>query len=284
MDLTVAGKGIAPVELLATTIKALLGAFEISFHFRCATYPIDEDKAYELVINSARVLMTVQGSNALDLGLARPDEVALIRQMKYVSKQDLILKLVLTPYQMDLLENARTGADLNFTLTFKYRGGVREGSQAFEQAETAAIPVHVPQSTWVKQLNDSGADKILLFEVRLPGERDLSHTDPAAQHLVDAQRHFTQGNYTEAVFQCRLVTEELLRQRTKTVFEEFPNGQARLAMTKADREDYLTTALQLYSHQAAHSGSKDGETYTRTEAKMALAVASALVSRKFSRI
>jgi len=38
VDLTLAGKGNTAVDLLATTIKALWRAFEVSFHFKCAVY------------------------------------------------------------------------------------------------------------------------------------------------------------------------------------------------------------------------------------------------------
>ena len=285
LNLSIAGQIITPIEPNVVTIKALLGAYELSFRFKCAVNPIHEGRLFELAVNGARAFLLPPGSDPIDLGVAHSDEAIVIRQTPFVGNQELVLKLPVLPHQIDLIEVLRDGGDLNFQLDFKYRGGVRDGSQSFEQAEAASVPFHVPESSWVKQLNDSGVDKILLFEIRLPQERDLSVMDPAAQHLVQAQKHFVRGSYREVVSQCRQVTEELLRDRARPMFDEFPNGAARQAMTKADREDFLANALQLYTHLAAHSGSKDGEmSYGRTDAKMALAIASALVSRKFAKV
>lgn len=284
MNLTVGGQIITLIEAKAVTITALVGAYDLSFHLKFAVNPIHEGRVFELRVNALRIFLNLLGADAVDLGAARSDETIVVRQTPFVGSQDVVLKLPMLPHQIDLIEVMRNGGDLNFRLDFKYRGGVREGSQPFEQAETASMPFHVPESSWVKQLNGSGADTVLLFEVRLPQERDLSIMDPAAQHLVAAQQHLVRGNYREVVSQCRQVTEELLRDRTRPMFDEFPNGAARQNMTKADREDFMTNALQIYTHLAAHSGSKDGEmNFSRTDAKMALAIASSLVSRKYAR-
>lgn len=51
-------------------------------------------------------------------------------------------------------------------------------------------------------------------------------------------------------------------------------------MMKADLGDYLISALQLYTHRAAPSGSKDLENYTRVATSHSLPMPFAPVSTK----
>ena len=68
---------------------------------------------------------------------------------------------------------------------------------------------------------------------------------------------FASGDWRSCVSECRQFAEEIGGGRLTAAIDMLTTG--RRTMTKQDREDILTAALQHYGHLAAHSESQRGE-------------------------
>jgi hypothetical protein len=283
MDFTVNSKIIASFQPQAVQLVPLLGNFELGFLFSGTVHGKSDDMYRWLAISGARVALRTKGGGILDLGLATSDCAVVIRQGDNTHGDQFTLRLVLQPYQIDLLEAARGGSDLNFKLKFFARGSTSKSEpQDWEERGDMSLEVHVPESVWARQMNESKADQILLFEVRLPTGSEGALAHPAARHLVRAHQHLTGGNWRECVSECRQFAEELGGDKLAPALDRLSSG--RKSMTKDEREMVLVAALQHYGHLAAHSESKHGELdFDRADAKLALSIAASLASHFFRR-
>ena len=144
------------------------------------------------------------------------------------------------------------------------------------------MDIPVPESVWTEQMTVSMADRILLFEVRLPAGLEGALAHPASRHLLSAHQLYGEGNWRECVSECRQFAEELGGDQLAPALAQLSTG--RRAMTKGERTTVLVSALQFYGHVATHSESRGGELdYDRSDAKLALSIAASLASHAFRR-
>ena len=281
MFLTVSAKMIASIEPQAVQLLRLLGAFELCLLF---SGTVQQKAEYYrcLAISGARVTVRSIGGHSLELGTAFSEKAVVLRQGDNSKPEQFTLRLPLQPHQVDLMENVRDGGDLNLSVKFLARGSDSRSSWFdWEEAGDMALQIPVPESAWVKQMNASGADRILLFEVRVPSS-DGALPHPAARHLLKAQQHLVGGNWRECVSECRQFAEQLGGGRLTPATDRLASG--RRSMSKDEREAVLLAALLHYGHLAAHSESQHGELdFDRADAKLALSLAASLAAHHFRR-
>ncbi len=288
MNLSVFNKGIGEFRVAATVLRPVLGRVELVFNFAGTVYSATghspgskEVQFLWLRVSGARIKLKGAGNEMTDLGTAIPDRPLVIRQMENSRDDNFSLALPLDYHQIELLESVRNGGNLAFTISLLARGGMI-GSDFLGQDESDRSQFHasVPQSEWIKQLNDAKVADILLFEVRLPAKgQAIAH--PAARHLVAAQQLFLEGKWRPCIAECRQFAEELGGDPMQATFNKL--AQDRRTMTTDERILALLGALQHFAHNAAHSEAKHGDLdMDRADAKLALSVAASLANHYFS--
>jgi hypothetical protein len=280
MDFTVNSKIIAALQIQGVQLRPLLGAYELSFVLSGTVHGKSDDMYRWIAISGARVTLRSKDGHQIELGLAKSDKAAVIRQSDNSTPIGIELKAVLLPHQVEMLEAARDGGDLNFKLNFYARASTSKNENYDWEEPVTEMTVHVPESAWVAQLNSSKASRILLFEVRLPLADGANVRHPADRHLIRAQELLMNGNWRECVSECRQFAEELGGDRLAPALDKL--AASRRLMDKDEREAVIIAALQHYGHSAAHSDSKHGELdYKREDAKLALSLAASLASYHF---
>jgi hypothetical protein len=282
MQLTVNSTVIASVQHEAIQLRSLLGAFELSVSFRGTVHAKRDHDCRCLTISGARLTLRTKDGRALELGFASSDKLIVLRQHDHARDEVFSLRLLLQPHQIDLVECAREGGDLILGVRLCARGSDNRNPWLdWDEQGDLGFNVTAPESTWVKEMNSSGADRILLFEVRVPFD-DGVVPHPAVRHLLRAQQHLLGGNWRECVSECRQFAEDLGGTNLTPATDRLANN--RRSMTKDEREAVLLAALLHYGHLAAHSESKHGELdFERADAKLALSLASSLAGHHFRR-
>jgi hypothetical protein len=182
-----------------------------------------------LVIDNLRVGVFF-GSEKKNVGVARPsadsDSFIALRQLK-TSQQEIRqqFELYLSPSTLEALEATRNGSNAIFHLTVSgnitgYAATRTEPNE--KQPETPwsenvllnvepswifkpvrglhDVGLTVPQSDWVKLLDQAGYKKTVFFEIEIPNTVTLG---AALKHMKDAQAAFLEGRYADAVGECR---------------------------------------------------------------------------------
>jgi hypothetical protein len=279
MDLTVNNRIIAAVEIRPVQLGRLLGAFELVIPISGTVHPASDGTYRSLTIAGARVGMRAKNGQTVQMGRAVPDNGTIFRQYDNPAHIDFTLKLPLQPYQVEALEAERDGADLHLVITLQARAASSDqrGDDVEQYFGETSHPI--PRSLWIEQLNQSKAGRILLLEVHLP-DGDVRH--PGERHLRRATEMFASGDWRSCASECRQFAEEIGGGRLTAAIDMLTTG--RRTMTKQDREDILTAALQHYGHLAAHSESQRGELeYSRADAKLALSLAASLAEHRLGR-
>jgi hypothetical protein len=280
MDLTVNSKIVATLQAQTVRLLPLLGAFELAFYLFGTVHGKSDDMYRWLTISGARITLRSKNGSLIELGLATSDKPVVVRQSDYSAGIGFELRIVLQHYQVELLEAARDGGDLSFNLKFYARASTSKSENYDWEENVTEMPVHVPESAWIAQLNSSKASRILLFEVRLPLAEGTGMRHPADKHLSRAHELLTKGSWRECVSECRQFAEELGGDRLAPALDKLSAG--RKLMDKNEREAIVIAALQHYGHAATHSESKHGELdYSREDAKLALSLAASLAAYHF---
>lgn len=279
LSLTVSSKIIALLNPLPVRLSNLLGAYELSFPFSGVIHEKSDDQIRALTVESARVLVRSRGGAQTDLGIARPDTSAHLRQGDHPGRINFTLKLVLQPHQVELLDRERNGGDLAFTLRIALQGS-SSASATHSWPEHAELQLIAPQSDWISLLNATKADHVLLFEVKLPLEAGAAARHPAMKHLALALELMRSGKWRQCVAECRQFAEELGGERLAGALKDLAEDPRDLS--KGEREAVLVASLRHYTHLAAHSESQQGTMdFDRSDAKLALSLAASLAAHHF---
>ncbi len=113
----------------------------------------------------------------------------------------------------------------------------------------------VPQSDWVKLLDQAGYQKTIFVEIKGPDDDALG---AALKHMKDAQAAFLRGSYAHAVAECRKALESAIPDADFCPWEETKNRDARENMTAKARFRLSWCAIRHITHSAHHpDGIKD---------------------------
>jgi len=141
------------------------------------------------------------------------------------------------------IEQSRSG-DLRVGLTFRpllaihsEDGAVRE----FQVGRVEALGFGIPKSQWVEQLLPQlGYGGLELLEVRITTNVRSEGLPQAVQELRQAQRHLSEGNWENAVEQCRKAVEAIPESRTL----QLPSGRSFGAKVDALMNEHLKSSLE----------------------------------------
>lgn len=271
-NITVNSQGIADVKIDAVQLRQVLQSYELMFLISGTLFAQQEGVSRWLVVHGAYVALQTN-AGLVDLPLAHVDQPVIIRQTQYPGTCSLQLRVNLHPHQLAALEAVRNGGNLDFQLRLAARGGDSQRG-ANDWPEQPTLAVHVPESSWVAQLESAKALRVLLLEIPMPISGAPGRA--ADKHLIRAQQHYIDGNYRECVSECRQFAEELGGSRLAAALTKLKND--RMNMSKDERQTAILASLQNYAHLAAHSSSEGGVDYNRADAAFALSVAAALAA------
>lgn len=275
MNITVGSMGVADVNVTAVTLRKLVGAYELQFSLRI--YPLRQQND-DLIANvrGAEVKLRI-GSNDRSLGMTRFPVPLEITGRGVAPHDHPVLGLVLLPNQIQAVEELRNGGNLDFRLAPFGEGRDANGPHVFTDEWSS----HVPRSQWIDRLKSADALSVLLIEVPMPFGAALRQMKAAVTSLQDAHNQFLMGEYTACIVACRKALESAGRRLHGKDWQQALDwlGSRRRDMTKTERERAAGAAVHHFMQKAAHSEEAAGEFYDRSEAKFALSMTAAIVSR-----
>jgi len=190
MDLSVNHRIIAAVDIRPVQLARLLGAFELIVPFSGTVHATADGAYHSLTITCGRISVRAKSGQRIPLGRAVSDNGVVIRQYDNPTRTDFALKLTLQPNQLEALERERDGADLHLTILLQARASSGGPTTVDWEENLGEMPVVSPRSLWIDELNQSGASRVLVLEIRLPND-EIRH--PAERHLHRAQEMFSTG-------------------------------------------------------------------------------------------
>ncbi len=69
----------------------------------------------------------------------------------------------------------------------------------------------IPQSEWVKMLDEMGYERLRVMEIPIPEPATGTIIDSSLQHVENALKSFNEGDYDDVLVNCRMALEELER-------------------------------------------------------------------------
>ncbi len=204
-----------------------------------------------------------------------------VRQLSNVQNHNyqIELRLPLAPNQLNALEDHRDGGDLDFEAIVTCVTG--RGATTTDYPEYPAWRIPAPQSYWIQQLNGANARHVVLFEVSMPALDAPSHKKAMLTHLRRAEQKYMAGLYTDCVIECRKGIEALRAVEPKFDWAGLNNRDARENQSKDGGLEALKAVAHLYAQPSGHTESEGGiSDYTRSDAKLVLAVTASLLSHE----
>jgi hypothetical protein len=190
---------------------------------------------------------------------------------------------------LEIMESNRNGNDAQFTLFIRGTARVYEKLAQVKDAGSPsprykviddtilrcdAIPITIPQSDWVRQLEQASHSISLLVECPIPMKKEeQTGTFAALAALKQARNNYYLGKYTDCVVKCREVLSAVklkgLDKYLKLEYSELRN------MSKRERLELAVAATRHISHLGHHPESLNGDDFSRAEASAILALTSA---------
>ncbi|MEM2182501.1 MAG: hypothetical protein QXK84_07420 [Nitrososphaerota archaeon] len=140
----------------------------------------------------------------------------------------LIFYCDLTPYQVEALERLRGGGDLWLRLAMYIQVGERLEDLLTKRADLIPVRygtyvdrIKIAKSEWVEgYLPKLGYRRVRLIEVPLLPERIPEEFKEVPAYLEEAWKHFSMGDYDEAVSNCRRVMMAIATALRKLGYEK----------------------------------------------------------------
>lgn len=208
-----------------------------------------------------------------------------IRQYDYRGTVQLVLTAEAMPGAFEEIERVRGSADVH--LIIQLHGTARiwvEDPRAKANQSIAPIASHqmavgmysnphtytVPQSEWVRVLEEMGYAKHLLIEVGYPTSSANSPFGAACGHVAVASQALRERRWKDAVSECRLAIERL-----QEVIGSPPSRSDHKSYTKDERYTVLAESLRRITHLAHHVDPIPAATTFSREDAVALVAATA---------
>ncbi len=287
MSLDRQGHIVADTMIQGVNLNRVAGSYQLSINFEFSVYPqTNEDprasiEAIRLICAEVRVA----GRNGRDapLGIARPSGFDLIQTHSHQYKTQRPFDLSLHTNQVAEIERIRDLADLNFKIQlWSELVGTPDREQANDEIRAA-----VPRSTWLSTLRRANFTDVLLIEVPFPTDEVPEAFGAVKEYLIEAQRLYLLGEFSNTISTCRKVSEEIRNVGYSKSPNDSNEGEPSLAnstaargLSKPQREEEIIIAIQRYAHLASHSESRGGETaFTKSDAEMILHLTSQMVRK-----
>ena len=124
---------------------------------------------------------------------------------------DTALEMVLTSKQIEAIEKARSGGNLNFRIDLDFRYAVN--SFGNYRGDTSGHQIHVtdsiPQSEWVECLDKMGYQETLMLEIPIPPAESHPELHSAMKNLKEARRTIVSGPAQSSMQTLRLAMDAL---------------------------------------------------------------------------
>lgn len=262
-------------------LRELLGAHLLTFFADIRVNPAGETPRIAELYGAEVTLKA--GGRSMPVGYVRPDQPVKFRFYDHVSTQHVLFAMQVDARQINAIEQARDGGDLDFELLI--RGEGTDKSLASEQvcAVQDTWTFHVPRSTWIATLRQANVVNILLFDVPVPLGAKAPHARRAIEYLEKAKSKFLEGDYRACVAECRTAVQELGAEAWTE--NEWSTGVLKKlalserGLSKDEREVAILAAVRSYAHLAHHGESEGGNPeYTRADATFALGLTAVIAA------
>jgi len=119
--------------------------------------------------------------------------------------------------QIEIIEEERKGDDVHFKLTLKVLYSLVERRQQLIprfrtgivvlSMPTGEMDLTIPQSEWVKMLEEIGYGRLRVIELPVPQPPEGTAIDSSLSYLHEALRSFNEGDYDDVLSNCRQAIE-----------------------------------------------------------------------------
>jgi len=276
MSFTVDSVQMAEVVHKTVSLQKILGAFELRLGFDVTVMRHGQQSRWANILG-ARIGLGRTTADT-DLGVALCAQPKFITQTNPGRRESFELRLALSPLQLNALEEARNGGDLDFELSFMFEAGNEPGSRN-DANQPNKLHARISRSDWIERLNSSGATNILLLEVPLPIKVGAGETDDMGRSMRRAREHFMSARYDDCVGECRKVLEDLPNVSRKDVVELLKTDRS--GMSKEELDQSILFTMRNYCNPPHHSGARGGSLdYLRADAKLILLMTASYIEHR----
>ncbi len=205
--------------------------------------------------------------------------------------KSLIMNLDLDIHKINIIEELRKGQDLliklyvstiycfnHIDIPFKPTD-IKIGHIDVQQ-KGQGDRIKIPQSEWVKILENLNYGNYKIIEMPLPRLPQGTTLDKAIGHLEEARRKFNGGEYDDVLVDCRDAVEEIhsvlrtIEKKDKSLRDKFTDV---LGSEKERRVEDLMKYFRLYADLGGHKVISNVKDIDRTDAELAMLCAHQLV-------
>lgn len=122
-------------------------------------------------------------------------------------------------HKLEIIEEERKGGDLwlKMNVHVLYFDVIRNrpfdeiihGEDTTIRSTDGSFDLQVPQSEWVKMLEQMGYRRFRMMEIPMPKPPQGTVIDSALSHIDEAKKSFDEGDYDDVLSNCRKVVEEI---------------------------------------------------------------------------
>ena len=288
---------IAEVECQNVRVEQVVGSYRLLFELNFVPMSWDggQVQGYVPYLTSLRLVVKL---NDILVGTAFPKEEDFLTPMHPQARNAPSVRrtfaLDIDPRVLDGIEQERSERDISFQLEVLGTGTVFALREANFQSATslpkplgveplffepymvkADIHYQIPQSDWIKLLDQMNYARTLLFEIPWPKGAEEGFAD-AVSHFESARAAFLSGSYKEAVIGMRDSLESI-----RASIERFKHPNLKRLLDQGPVKDMqlqerfflVWHSVWHLTHLAAHSGD-----YSREEARYILGMGALALS------
>lgn len=171
------------------------------------------------------------------------------------------LHLDLTHHTIAVAEEIRKGGDVRLILetqvlySRKRKDGREELTHTNVTIKSPAPPhsdhIEIPQSKWVKMLDEMGYARFKVIELPIPEPPKGTDIDKSLKHLEKGLKSFYEGDYDVVLGNCRKAIEQLSRKLSEEKLAGLLESES-----KAEKIWSIRAKLKDFTNLGAHAGTK----------------------------
>lgn len=272
---------IATIKQTKLIGKAGVGIYQLILQIELL---IKSQNEFEAVLRnlSAEVKVINSDGNELLLGVADPERPYIENTRENHDLQSISnLRLLLSPYQLELIEEIRKGNDFEIKSKVNCEFYCKYFDERQDNYSSGVVEIskNINQSEWINVLEDMDYGKYLLLEVPFPEIINSKLPHNIHNEIKSAQEHFFKGHYDVTISKSRKVLELLEKllnddkEISKSMNSFKGNKDIRESMSKEERFYMIRKTVIHYTHLAVHS-ENDGNVsqFYRVEAQQILSM------------
>jgi len=171
------------------------------------------------------------------------------------------LDLDLTNHIIGIVEEVRKGRDVKLAVDTRLlysqekEDGTEELGHTNVRLKSPAHPqadwVEIPQSKWVKILDEMGYARFKVIELPIPEPPKGTDIDKSLKHLEKGLKSFYEGDYEVVLGNCRKAIEQLSKKLTKQKLAGLLKSES-----KAEKIWAIQAKTRDFTNLGAHAGTK----------------------------